>query len=144
MAAVRKAKQATRLELWLPGSPVSVNSMYTRRQGRVYLRPEARTWKAYVRDVVGYEAKVAGFPTGDTLRGVRVTYVCVRSRGDADNYAKLLFDGIADGLGVNDRIFSIGGASCERGQRDRGYAHLPGVRLVIEATEVATVEGGAA
>lgn len=139
MARQRRIR-TRRLEVWLPGSAVSVNAAYSRSRHGVYLTSAARAWKRYVAEVITYEAIAAGFPICETLRAATISYTLHKPRGDADNAAKLLFDGIAAGLGVNDKIFSLGGAvRVWAGNGDR-----PGVRLVIEATAVAGETEGAA
>ena len=122
-----------RLEVWLPGSAVSVNRAYCRGGRSVYLTAAAREWKTYVRDVVGYEALAARFPTHERLRAATISLVVHKARGDADNTVKLLQDAIADALGVNDRIFSLGSVRREW----HGIDDRPGVWLTIEAMEVA-------
>lgn len=137
MARQRRIR-TRRLEVWLPGSAVSVNAMYSRSRHGVYLTSAARAWKRYVCEVVTYEAIAAGFPICEALQAATISYVLHKPRGDADNASKLLLDGIAAGLGVNDKIFSLGSAS----RQWSGNSDRPGVRVIIEATAV--VETGAA
>ena len=125
------------LRIWIPGVAVSVNAMYQRTaRGRVCLTKPARAWKNSVAQSVTYEALVAGFPTRDHLRDVTIRYEFHKPRGDADNLAKLTQDGIAAGLGVNDRIFQVGSVTREwTGKNDQA-----GVWVLIEAN-VTTVGG---
>lgn len=133
MATMTTVVGVRRLEVWLPGTPVSVNGAYSRSAHGVYLTKVAREWRGYVRDVVGYEALAARFPTHERLRAATLTLLVRKQRGDADNFCKLLQDGIAAGLGVDDKIFSLGSVRREwTGNGDRA-----GVWVLIEATEVA-------
>ena len=123
------------LRIWIPGAAVSVNAMYQRTaRGRVCLTQPARAWKNYVEQIVMYEALVAGFPTRDHLRDATIWYEFHKPRGDADNLVKLTQDGIAAGLGVNDRIFQVGSVTREW----TGKSDQTGVWVTIEAN-VATV-----
>ena len=121
---------ASALRIWIPGTAVSVNAMYQRNaRGRVCLTQPARAWKTCVQQIVMYEALVAGFPTRDHLRDATISYAFHKPRGDADNLTKLTQDGIAAGLGVNDRIFQVGSVT----RKWTGKSDRTGVWVTIEA-----------
>lgn len=96
------------LRIEVPGRAVSANARlgYNRRAGRTFLTQQARDWK----DTVAYYAFVAwamglarnNAPVTPPLRIVCHVYGV---RGDADNYAKLLLDGLKAGIGIDDSEF---------------------------------------
>jgi len=128
---------ATTLTIWLPGTAVSVNAMYQRTRRGMCLTRKTREWKAFVQETVTYEAIAAGFPLCERLRAVTISVRWQSQRGDVDNILKALNDGIAAGLGVNDKIFSIGSAV----RVWQGHDIRPGVWVTIEATEVVAERG---
>lgn len=129
MPARKPKPMAREISFFLPGVAVSVNRAYTSNH---HLTKAAKKWREDVSEYTFAEARLANFPIGATLLGARVSHMLIGGRGDVDNVCKLLWDGIAEGLGVNDRIFSLGAATRER--KPRGG--VQGVRVTIEATVV--------
>ena len=89
--------------------PPSVNHTYvTTRSGRRVRMPAAERYQ----DVVGWETIVAKNASGWSWDGghLRITvklYPPDRRRRDAHNYLKVLLDGVAEGLGVDDKWFLV-------------------------------------
>ena len=96
------------LTIEIPGRAVSANARVGYKGRRKFITKEARDWRKVV---AGY-AYAAGILM---LAGDKKTHkprlplriVChVRGvRGDADNYAKLICDGLKDGICIDDRHF---------------------------------------
>lgn len=95
------------MKLVIPGVPISVNHCYfTDARGRRLLTATAEQY----RDTVGWAAKVAWLEEGQPeLAGSLVLefsyYLPDRRRLDLDNTKKLICDGIAKALGLDDRNF---------------------------------------
>lgn len=90
--------------------PVSVNASLRVGRGHAYKSQEAEDYQLAVYATALEWRLTHGYYARETLAGrlqgarVRLTFWGVR--GDADNYAKLTVDGLAQGLGVNDRCFA--------------------------------------
>jgi|SRR6185312_5377877 len=89
--------------VWIPGHPVSVNAMYGARRGTYAKRltDEATVW----RDAIANSLLRYRVPERQRRQPLAVSFMVVGVRGDADNYAKLVCDGVKIGLLVDDRYF---------------------------------------
>jgi hypothetical protein len=90
------------------GRAISANArLGTRGRARVYLTKQAREWRENVAGCAFAEWTVARFhASGEPRLPLRVVVHVRGGRGDADNYAKLILDGLADGIHINDRYFN--------------------------------------
>jgi len=119
----------------VPGKPVSANARLGYNGRRKFLTKEARDWRETVMD----EAWAAFIAARQPPIQPPLRVVChVRGvRGDADNYAKLILDGLAEGIGIDDKHFAI----VEMHATAKGLKQ-PGV--LIEVYEAARGRGEAA
>lgn len=94
----------THINAWIPGHPVSVNAMYGARRGTYAKRltAEASDW----RDAIANSFLRWRVPERAPRPQLAVSFTLVGVRGDADNYAKLICDGVKIGLMVDDRYFT--------------------------------------
>lgn len=139
--------EALSLEMYVEGSPVSVNHMYGvargRRQKRFLTEP-ARIWQQSVFAETQVALILAGQTSADpaVLRTpLKVACVFFGCRADADNLLKLTLDGLKEGLGIDDRHFAVvesgkAPAFVRNGRRFRG--------CWIGVWESAAADGGAA
>lgn len=116
------------VEIEYIGSCLSVNHCYVRnRKGQRVLRREAKQW----RDILACLVR-ASEPLfhGD----VEVILECVfknrREACDPDNLAKLVLDGVANGLGINDRDIKFSAESPEYNTNA-----LPILRIIIRGKD---------
>ena len=99
-----------KMRVVIPGQPPSANSQYVRRPGGLQMakREEVATYANGVALLVR-TARPIGFlrpGPGQPQSQVRLVFDFYLSRPvDADNMLKVLNDAIAQGLGVDDRIF---------------------------------------
>ena len=98
------------LTIDVPGRAVSANARlgYNRRTGRKFLTKAAREWKdtvamyAFAEYALRYRCRKPHRYPQPPLRIVCHVRGC---RADADNLSKLILDGLADGIGIDDRHF---------------------------------------
>jgi len=91
----------------VPGLPPSVNHAYNQhRQGGRGLKDSAREYQEWAR-LAAMEAAHGWIWHGSWLRVRIKLYFPDERRRDTHNHPKVLLDGIADGLGVDDRWMLI-------------------------------------
>jgi Holliday junction resolvase RusA-like endonuclease len=96
-----------KLTIRVPGKPVSVNAMYRNRaNGGKYLAPAAVTWKS----LVCIKTREAKNLQNEKISTQPLTVICtfwgMRANTDADNLLKCTLDGLASGLGIDDKHFT--------------------------------------
>src|SRR5579859_3929763 len=96
-----------KLTIRVPGKPVSVNAMYRNNaRGGKYLAPAAMAWKS----LVCLKTREAKNLRSDKMNIQPLTVVCtfwgMRQNADADNLLKCTLDGLAIGLGIDDKHFT--------------------------------------
>ena len=123
-----------KLELFIAGRPISVNSAYAvRARGhgakRLYMRPAAVAWKQTVemevRQAIWHQFKASQV---EWKKPISISYEFQGCAGDADNRIKLVCDSISRAIGIDDRHFSIGKATISRSGQ-------PGVYITIQDAE---------
>jgi len=96
--------------VFVPGKPVSVNSMYTPGRGRNHYAGRRRTdaAMAWKQAVWAYCYRYRGSRRRHLYEPLRIEieFVRLRHNADPDNFAKIVLDGVADALGINDKAFS--------------------------------------
>ena len=79
--------------------PPSLNRYWRKVRNRIIVSSEAKAYK----DVVGWQAKIAGCNPIDGPVGVEVQVYRARKTGDLDNYLKVLLDAMQGFLYGNDK-----------------------------------------
>lgn len=113
VARVRQPEPAPYLRIFVPGKPVSVNSMYTagrggNRYGGRRRTEAAQAWEqavwAYTRSAMTSKMLRGGTTLRKPLR-IDLEFYRLRANSDVDNYVKCCLDGLKWALGVDDRFY---------------------------------------
>lgn len=107
MIATIRTKE-NHLRLVVPGLPPSINHLYfTTEDGKRIMSHEAKLYQEDCK-IAALAAKSHGWRWHGSWLRVRIKlYFPDKRRRDTHNHPKVLLDGIADGLGVDDRWMLI-------------------------------------
>jgi hypothetical protein len=109
---LQQPEPAPYLRIFVPGKPVSTNSMYASGRGRNKhgrrRTDEAVAWQqavwVYTRSCMTQKRLRGGTTLRKPLR-IDLEFYRLRANADVDNYIKCSIDGLKEALGVDDRFY---------------------------------------